>query len=455
MTEEIKKLFDERLGRYQAAIALEPTDRIPIATGSNSFAEVYSGNNHQETLYDAEKWLQAELAFCRNFPEVDVLRNNRVWGPLYDAIDLKSYRLPGRDLPPHSPFQFVEKEYMQADEYDLLIKNPVEFMFDRWLPRIVGEFKERGSIRSYMAFLKGGMAQAQVAQIMKNRSLRLQEEAGMPQPMTGAFLAPFDALADALRGLSGSLMDTYRQPDKVIAACDVLTYEMANFALATADPLKRYPLFVPTHKATFMSPAQFDKFYWPSFKKTMEILIGAGYKIRAYLEGNWGHHWHHFLELPKGTVLCDIDNQGDVFKAKKEIGHHQCISGGIDASQFIIGTPKEMRERVKRLCSELGPGGGYLINGGCNFPHDTKTENFRAMIEAVMEYGIYDRSLKPQPKPAPVTAPVAAFTYPKMVTPWEVKKAELCCVQGDENLIRKPWEQLESMAYVWLWQWTM
>ena len=55
--------------------------------------------------------------------------------------DLKSYRLPGRDLPPHSPFQFVEKEYMLADEYDLLIKNPLEFMFDRWLPRILGRIQ--------------------------------------------------------------------------------------------------------------------------------------------------------------------------------------------------------------------------------------------------------------------------------------------------------------------------
>ena len=50
MTENSKALFEERLGRYQAAIALEPTDRVPIATGSNSFAEVYSGNNHQETI---------------------------------------------------------------------------------------------------------------------------------------------------------------------------------------------------------------------------------------------------------------------------------------------------------------------------------------------------------------------------------------------------------------------
>ena len=73
MSEDVKKLFDERLGRYQAAIALEPTDRIPIASGSNYFAEVYSGNTNQETLYDSEKWLKAELAFCKAFPEVDVL----------------------------------------------------------------------------------------------------------------------------------------------------------------------------------------------------------------------------------------------------------------------------------------------------------------------------------------------------------------------------------------------
>ena len=175
------------MGRYQAAIALEPTDRIPIATGSNYLAEVYSGNTNQETIYDSEKWLQAELAFCKAFPEIDVLRNNRIWGPLFDAVDLKTYRLPGRDLPPGDQFQFVEREYMMADEYDLLIRNPVEFMFERWLPRVLGEFKERGSVRSYMAFLKGGMAQGMVGQIMRNRTMVLQNEAGMPQPMAGRF----------------------------------------------------------------------------------------------------------------------------------------------------------------------------------------------------------------------------------------------------------------------------
>jgi hypothetical protein len=203
-----------------------------------------------------------------------------------------------------------------------------------------------------------------------------------------------------------------------------------------------------------MSPAQFEKFYWPSFKKTLEILIGAGHTVRAYLEGNWGAHWHHMLELPRGKVLCDIDNQGDIFKVKKEIGHHQCIAGGIKDSQFILGTPEEMRHHVKHLCETVGKGGGYIISGGCNIPYTTKPENFRAMIDAVMEYGVYDEGIKPQPRAAAPGGKVEAFQFPKMVTPWAVKRAELAGVKGDEDLIRRPWELLESMAYVWLWQWT-
>ncbi len=453
MPDDMKKLFDERLGRYQAAIALEPTDRIPIATGSNYFAEIYSGNSNQETIYDPEKWLQAELAFARDFPEVDVLRDNRIYGPLFDAIDLKNYRLPGRDIGPRTPFQFNEAEYMLADEYDALTADPVKFMFDCWFPRLMGEFKERGSVRSYVAVLKAGMAQMQVGQIMRNRTIALQQ-VGMPQPMAGFFLAPFDVLADAMRGMKGAFMDCRRQPDKVLAACDALVPEMANLALAMADPLKRWPVFVPTHKPCFMSPQQFDKFYWPSFKKVLEILIAAGHTVRAYLEGDWSKHWHHMLELPKGKVLCDIDSQGDIQKAKREIGHHQCIAGGVKDTLLILGTPEEVRQQVKHLCETVGQGGGYIICAGCGFPYEAKTENMRALAEAAMEFGVYDKNIKAQPKAAPA-GQVDAAAFPRMVTPWAVKKAELGGVQGDESLIRRPWESLESMAYIWLWQWVL
>ena len=455
-SEETKKLFERRLGRYQAAIALEPVDRIPIATGSNYFAEVYSGNTMQQTLYDPQKWLEAEETFVRDFPEVDALRDNRIYGPLFDAIDCKIYKLPGRDLPPHVQFQFVEEEYIKPEDYDRLIENPVGFMLECFLPRILGEFADPCSPRSHVAFLKAGMAQMMMGQVMRNRTVVLEEKYGMPQPMAGFFLAPYDVLADAMRGFNGIMVDMFRRPDKLKAACDVLVDHVCHLALAIADPFKRYPVFVPTHKAMFLSPAQFDEFYWPSFKKVLEILIEAGHTVRAYLEGDWSAHLHRLLELPKGKILFDIDTQGDIFKAKEILGGHSCIAGGVQDSQLILATPEQVRQHVKTLCETVGKGGGYIASGGCNFPYTTKPENFRAMIDTVLEFGLYDSSLSPKPRGlSPGSKPVARLKPQQLLTPWEVKKAELGEIKGDQNLIRANWEQLEKMAWVWIWQWIL
>jgi len=51
------------------------------------------------------------------------------------------------------------------------------------------------------------------------------------------------------------------------------------------------------------------------------------------------------LELPRGSVVCDIDNQGNIFKTLEDIDHHQCIAGGLPYSMFIIGSPQEMRDQ--------------------------------------------------------------------------------------------------------------
>jgi len=147
MSDEIKALFGERLKWFQAAIALVVPDRVPISAGSNYFAEVYAGANNQEFIYDSNRWVEADRKFVEDFPEVDNLRSGRFWGPHHDAVGWDLYKLPGRDISPSAQFQFVEGERMKSDEYDLLINNPVQFMFDRFLPRALGYFRERGSVR--------------------------------------------------------------------------------------------------------------------------------------------------------------------------------------------------------------------------------------------------------------------------------------------------------------------
>ena len=145
--------------------------------------------------------------------------------------------------------------------------------------------------------------------------------------------------------------------------------------------------------------------------------------------------------------------QGDIFQALEDIGRHQCVAGGIAESFFILSKPAEIRERVKLLCEAAGDDRGLIINGGCNIPYDTRPENYRAMIDAILEFATYDASLKPLPRENGDRAPKPTGSTPKMVTPWEQRRAELGGVKGDEDLIRTPWEQLEAAAYAWVWQW--
>ncbi|UMZ74766.1 uroporphyrinogen decarboxylase family protein [Natranaerofaba carboxydovora] len=459
--------YEKRLARYQATCRLETPDRLPIgATGSNYYAEIYAGYSKQETIYESDKLIDAQVKFCEDFPEVDVLRaGGRVWGPLLDSVGANFYKLPGKELSPNTQFQYIEEERMKADEYDFFMDNPVEFFMDRILPRTLDDYDRSGSTRSYITFLKGGMAfmdklklNAQIAQTLENKC-------GMPQPFKGGFLAPFDFLADGLRGLNGIMMDLFRRPDKVKEACDWLVPQTVRTALMGADPERKFPIFVPLHRGNtpFLSPKQFENFYWPSLKKTLQILIDAGYQVRCYLEGDWSYNWHHFRELPKGSVICDIDNQGDIFKAYKDLGGHQCIAGGVHDNIFILSSPEEVKEKVKTLCEKIGQDGGLLITGGCAFPYDTKPENFKAYIDTMKAYATIDENKKLEVKsPAPpskdIKSILADYGYTNLdktvITPWEVKKEEIGDILGDEEPIKNAWEKYETIAYHWLWSWT-
>lgn len=450
MTDDIQQLYNQRLGRYQAAIALEQTDRIPLAFGSNYFGIKVSGYNYQQITYDPELWLKAKLDFSRRYPEVDTFRINILWSPVNDVVDYNLMRIPGRDIPAKSVHQFVEDEYMKADEYRMLIDDPVGFRMDRYLPRVLGEYGERGSVRSYMAFLKSGMQRGMAAALSKERTARMASEVGLPPATMGAFPPPLDFLSDKLRGLNGITKDMFRQPHNVIEACEALLPDLVNNTLASADP--RFPIMIATHKPCFMSPKQFETFYWPTFKKGIMMLIEAGFMCRVLLEGDWTPHWHHMAEFPRGKVLCDIDNESDIFVAKEAIGHQQCITGGIPVEMLILGTPDQVRARVKLLCATVGKDGGWMPHGGTNIPEDTKPENFRAMLDAMKDYGRYTDGPAPKPKSFPDPIRPTGLTEARMVTPWEVKKTDWS-IPGDEDLIRKPWENLEKMAYNWLMSW--
>ncbi len=59
---------------------------------------------------------------------------------MLEALDYRLYSWPGHGVANDASFQYNEKEWMLADEYDELIADPWDFMLRTYLPRTVGAF---------------------------------------------------------------------------------------------------------------------------------------------------------------------------------------------------------------------------------------------------------------------------------------------------------------------------
>jgi hypothetical protein len=94
-------------------------------------------------MYDYNMLCQVTLNFLRDF-ETDMYHGPDLAFPekVFERIDYISHKWPGHGLASDAPtYQFVEGEYMKADEYDNLISDPTDFWLRTYLPRIAKAFE--------------------------------------------------------------------------------------------------------------------------------------------------------------------------------------------------------------------------------------------------------------------------------------------------------------------------
>ena len=125
-------------------MTLRVPDRIPVMVLFGFFPARYAGFTAQEVMYDPEKMMTAQLKAMVDFqPDMDMNPyGTRFLGPLLDTLDFKQLKWPGRGVAPHLSYQYVEAEYMKAEEYDHFLLDPTDFMFRRYWPRISGALKD-------------------------------------------------------------------------------------------------------------------------------------------------------------------------------------------------------------------------------------------------------------------------------------------------------------------------
>ncbi len=411
-----EELFSEREQRVLDAIPLRKPDRVPVFARFSFFSARYSGFTTEEVMYDPEKLWKAHWKTMTEF-EPDMDRNPfalTFLGPILETLDFKQLKWPGHGVAPDVCYQFVEGEYMKADEYDHFLSDPTDFMLRRYWPRVFGGlkgFENLPPLRDIITYSIGtpfgfgifaspevtaaldtlkraGERSLQIASHAKLFSMKAKE-AGFPLQSGGFSQAPFDTLGDYFRGMKGSMLDMYRRPEKVIKACEKLLPIMLEMAVNATKVSGNPRVFIPIHKGIdgFMSEEQFLRFFWPTLRELMIALINEGLVPCPLWEGDCTSRLHIIKDIPAGKA-CYAFEATDIFKAKEVLGDTVCIQGNVPLSLLATATPEDVRTYCKRLIDVVGKDGGYILDSAAGLD-DAKPENVRAMLEFTKEYGVY------------------------------------------------------------------
>ncbi|HUZ21600.1 MAG TPA: uroporphyrinogen decarboxylase family protein [Acidimicrobiales bacterium] len=383
--------YRERLDRYVTAMDVGKPDKVPIRLNLGEVAATFAGFTLEEIYYDREKNTAAATKVLTEL-DLDVTPGapSLWWASLHDAVGARYLRWAGRELDVNTQFQFVEGEYMLADEYDAFIADPTRWILETYLPRIHADFAEPGSYRANLALVKGAWGLHSLLEGMGNDAASWASDYGMPSAFSGLGKAPFDTLGDTLRGMKGILLDLHRRPEKILAATDMLVPHNVYYALASAAGDTILPDLMPLHRGSlpFLNPKQWDTYYWPSLRRVLEGLWAQGKRTLFYAEGNWTPYLERIAELPERSIVFHVD-QTDMSEAKRILGGRFCLSGGVPNTLLAYGTPSEVADHCKRLIDEYAADGGFIVDSCSVMQTDVQVANVVALVEAVREHGVY------------------------------------------------------------------
>lgn len=415
---EVAELYRQRTRRFVDIIELKVPDRVPALMTAAGLVTRHAGISFGDSFYNAERAGMAALKFCEDFrPEYSLFTGGAATGPAFDLLGYQAYKWPGGTLPEDVPFQYVEAEFMPPEDYDALINNPEGYLLRSYLPRVCSELAGLRQIPSLVTTVEmlgvsmwlGGLAAPPVQQALTKlaqaaeyvgkamaasmrNSAEMVARYGCPPLVAGVSKAPMDIVADTLRGTRAAALDLYRRPEKLLAASEALVPAAVHMGIGSGQPGRPPFVFMPLHKgaAGFMSFKQFEKFYWPTFKRVMEGIIAAGMVPLPFVEGAFDEPRLELIAhsgLPRGRTLWLFD-RSDMHQVRKHFGGFAAFGGNVPVSLFRAGTPAEMEAHCRQLIEEIGPGGGYFLASGA--PVD---EADPAVVQAFMrsaeKYGVY------------------------------------------------------------------
>jgi hypothetical protein len=411
----------EAQGRYRERVTLikdavqmgKKPNRVPVCPSPGHFPLEYAGITFYDAMYDVNKLMAALRKYYDDF-DPDTYSGSFIGsGKILDLLDAKQYRWPGHGVSRDKEYQFIEGEYMKADEYDDLINDPSGFHMSVFLPRICGALKSFEKFPPlvnlrHMSTMFAGTFPFSLPEIQETFKILMEAGAeaarwmgasrelseaimgrGYPSLAGGQAETPYDIIADSFRGTRGVSLDMKRCPDKLKQACEKYVLPSVKRGAAGADLSGNPLIFMPLHKGahSFMSKAQYREFYWPTLRKVLIGLINEGLVPLVFAESNYESRLEIITDLPKGKTIWWFE-QVDMARAKETIGQVACIAGNVPNILFRAGTPDDIKGYCKKLIDVAGKDGGFILSTAAGL-QGAKQENVKTLIDYSKAYGVY------------------------------------------------------------------
>lgn len=406
--------FKERLNLYHSAISLEQKGRVCVAPQIMYLPVfLYGQTTVRAAMEDYRNLIPSWLRYHEEF------QPDLYWapGPLMplrpmETLGCRYVRWPGKHLGDNEPFQILDDEFMSEDEYVEYAEDPTGFMIRKILPRhyealdglkmvdlsnaiSTGAFFDMipfslPPVRAAMdAMSKAGEQTLEYARALGEMGGMFASK-GWPSALDQVANVPFDVFNDLFRGLINTSMDMLTCPDELLMAIDATTKIQVR---RIKEQMKANPhnknVYFFLHNGTdlFMSPEQFETFYWPGLKACINAILEMGGTPCVFTEGKMDQKLDFLADVPKGKVLYHLVDT-DLKLAKQKLGGTACISGCVDGVLLKHGTPEQVERHVREVLDVAMVDGGYMLD--TTIPLDVaKPENLHTLFNTVHKHGVY------------------------------------------------------------------
>jgi uroporphyrinogen-III decarboxylase len=366
--------------RMEAAVRLEPIDRVPCAplmdiffparwkglTISEGLSNIREAFHNIGEVYDAVGGWDGMLIPGYTVPATPHVSS---------GVTVGTFVFPEAGETADEVPQFIEKVILTHDDYDLVIEHGwrgfrerVRERFNPFPPEKIINWTKR-----QMDQYKYEIA------YWKERGLRT---------LCGAITASPLHIISTARTLMEVTKDIYYHPDKLRAVFDAMLDDLIADAIEAAEISGEPGVMLVMERGSnfYYSLDIYERFEYPDMVKMIEAFHDAGLITVTHLDTDYTNNLPYFKDLPAKSVVVELDSTSDMFKAKEILGGHCCIAGDVPAALTSLGTPEEVENYCKKLIDVVGKDGGLILSTGCTLPADCKFENLKAMVDTAKHY---------------------------------------------------------------------